>query len=298
MPSHIFTRLGKWPDSIDANRESLAAAQDYSLRRWGEGVAWDQSLHAMDYLEYAYLQLRQDHAAKQLVDDVNVFREAMPTTLPAAYAMAAIPARYAVERRDWPLAANLSLPPAAIPWSSYPWTKAMISYARALGAAQTGDVAGARTEIERLQSAHDALAALNKYWADQIEAQRLAATAMLFHAQGQNEEALAEMTQASELEASMDKHPVTPGSIVPARELLGDLLLQINRPAQALTAYRQTLATDPNRLRSVYGAAKAAASAGDSATARAYYEQLVLLEGHADSETPEVAEAKDYLGQR
>ena len=297
MPSHIFTRLGKWQDSVDANRSSLAAAQDYALRHYGAGVAWDQSLHAMDYLEYAYLQLRQDHAAKQLVDDVNAFREATPATLPAAYAMAAIPARYAVERRDWPLAANLSLPSAAIPWSSFPWTKAMISYARALGAAQTGDVARARTEIEQLQLAHDDLVVRNKYWADQIEVQRLAATSMLSHAQGQDEEALAELRQASDLEASMDKHPVTPGSIVPIRELLGDLLLQLNRPAQALTAYQQTLATDPNRLRSVYGAAKAAASSGDSATARAYYEQLVFLEGHADSETPEVAEAKAYLRQ-
>ncbi|HEX9168390.1 MAG TPA: hypothetical protein VF886_05595, partial [Roseiarcus sp.] len=105
MPSHIFTRLGKWQESVDANRQSLAAGQDYSLRHWGEGVAWDQSLHAMDYLEYAYLQLRQDNAAKQLVDDVSAFREATPPTLGAAYAMAAIPARYAVERRDWPLAA-------------------------------------------------------------------------------------------------------------------------------------------------------------------------------------------------
>ena len=119
----------------------------------------------------------------------------------------------------------------------------------------------------------------------QIEVQRLAAASMLSHAQGQDEEALAELRQASDLEASMDKHPVTPGSIVPTRELLGDLLLQLNRPAQALTAYQQTLVTDPNRLRSVYGAAKAAASVGDSATARAYYEQLVFLEGHADSET-------------
>ena len=120
---------------------------------------------------------------------------------------------------------------------------------------------------------------------------------MLSHAQGQDEDALAELTQASDLEASMDKHPVTPGGIVPARELLGDLLLELNRPTQALKVYEQTLATDPNRLRSVYGAAKAAASAGESATARTYYEQLVLLEGHADSEGPEVAEAKAYLGQ-
>jgi tetratricopeptide (TPR) repeat protein len=298
MPSHIFTRLGKWQESVDANRQSLAAGQDYALRHWGEGVAWDQSLHAMDYLEYAYLQLGQDHAAKQLVDDVSAFREATPPTLGAAYAMAAIPARYAVERRDWPLAANISLPQAAISWSSFPWTKAMISYARALGAARRGDVAGAQAEIEQLQSAHDALVARNKYWADQIEVQRLAATSMLSRAQGQDEEALAELTQASDLEASMDKNNVTPGSIVPSRELLGDLLLELNRPAQALSAYEQTLATAPNRLRSVYGAAKAAASAGDSATAKAYYQQLVVLEAHADGDTPELHEAKAYLGEQ
>lgn len=298
MPSHIFTRLGKWQDSVDANRQSLAAAQDYALRHWGEGVAWDQSLHAMDYLEYAYLQLRQDHAAKQLVDDVNAFREATPPTLPAAYAMAAIPARYAVERRDWALAANLSPPQATSQWSSFPWTKAMISYARALGAARTGNVAGARAEIAQLQTAHDALVARNKYWADQIEVQRLAAASLLSRAQGQDEEAVMELTQASDLEASMDKHPVTPGGIVPTRELLGDLLLELNRPGQALRAYEQTLATDPNRLRSVYGAARAAASTGDSATAKAYYQQLVLLEAHADGGTPELGEAKAYLGER
>jgi tetratricopeptide (TPR) repeat protein len=298
MPSHIFTRLGKWQESVNANRESLAAGQDYSLRHWGEGVAWDQSLHAMDYLEYAYLQLRQDKAAKLLVDEVGAFREATPPTLPAAYAMAAIPARYAVERRDWALAANLSLPQAAIPWSSFPWTKAMISYARALGAARTGDVTAAQTEIGQLQSARDALVTRNKYWADQIEVQRLAATSMLSHAQGQDEEALSDLTQASDLEASMDKHPVTPGSIVPTRELLGDLLLELNRPAQALRAYEETLATDPNRLRSVYGAAKAAASAGDAATAKTYYQQLILLEAHADGDTPELHEAKAYLEEQ
>jgi tetratricopeptide (TPR) repeat protein len=252
----------------------------------------------MDYLEYAYLQLRQDHAAKQLVDDVNAFREATPPTLPAAYAMAAIPARYAVERRDWALAANLSPPQATSQWSSFPWTKAMISYARALGAARTGDVAGARAEIDKLQSDHDALVARNKYWADQIEVEQLAASSLLSRAQGQDEEAVAELTQASDLEASMDNHPVTPGGIVPTRELLGDLLPELNRPAPALRAYEQTLATDPNRLRSLYGAVKAAASAGDSTTAKAYYQQLVLLEAHADGDTPELHEAKAYLGEQ
>jgi tetratricopeptide (TPR) repeat protein len=160
------------------------------------------------------------------------------------------------------------------------------------------EISQAQDWIEQLQSAHDALAARNKYWADQIEVERLAAASMLSHAQGRDEEALGELTQASDLEASMDKHPVTPGGIVPVRELLGDLLLELNRPAQALKAYEQTLATDPGRLRSVYGAAKAAASAGDSAAAKTYYQQLVLLEDHADSKIPEIAEAKAYLRQR
>jgi tetratricopeptide (TPR) repeat protein len=297
MPSHIFTRLGKWQDSVEANRASLAAGQDYAVRQYGEGVAWDQSLHAMDYLEYAYLQLGQDHAAKRLVDEIVAFRKTASKSLPAAYAIAAIPARYAVERRDWLQAANLSPPPLAFDWDAFPWTKAMITYARALGAARTGDVASAQIEIEHLQAVHDSLIGRDSYWADQIEVQRLAATAMLAHAQGKVEEALAGLRQAGDLEASMEKHPVTPGGIVPMRELLGDLLLEVNQPAQALIAYEQTLSADPNRFRSVYGAAKAADRAGDPARAKAYYQQLAVLGSHADAERPELAEAKVYLGQ-
>ncbi len=195
------------------------------------------------------------------------------------------------------LAAKLSQPPLAFDWDVFPWTKAMITYARALGAARTGDVANAQIEIEHLQAAHDSLIGRDRYWADQIEVQRLAATAMLAHAQGKDEEALAGLRQAGDLEASMDKHPVTPGGIVPMRELLGDLLLEVNQPAQALIAYEQTLSTDPNRFRSVYGAAKAADRAGDSARAKAYYQQLAVLGSHADTEKPELAEAKAYLGQ-
>ena len=190
MPSHIFTRLGKWQDSVDANRASLAAGQDYALRHYGAGVAWDQSLHAMDYLEYAYLQLGQDHAAKELVDDVDAFREATPATPPPLM-------QWRPFRRAMPWSEGIGswrrtfhFRRRQCPWSSFPWTKAMISYARALGAAQTGDVARARTEIEQLQSAHDDLVARNKYWADQIEVQRLAAASMLSHAQGRDAEAL------------------------------------------------------------------------------------------------------------
>ena len=297
MPSHIFTRLGKWQDSIEANRASLASGEEYALRQYGEGVAWDQSLHAMDYLVYAYLQLGQDRAAKQVVDEVVAFRKSATQTLPAAYAIAAIPARYAVERRDWAQAANLSPPPLTFAWDVFPWTKAMITYARALGAARTGDVAGAQAEIGRLQAAHDAVISRNKYWADQIEVQVLAATSMLARAQGRDEEAIALLGQAADLEASMDKHPVTPGGIAPARELLGDLLLELNQPARALMAYEASLGADPNRFRSVYGAAKAADRAGEPARAKAYFGQLALLARAADTERPEIVEAKTYLRQ-
>jgi hypothetical protein len=225
MPSHIFTRLGKWEDSVKSNRAAAAAGQDYARQRFGEGVAWDQSLHALDYLEYAYLQLAQDDAAKRVVDEVNAFHKATPEVMVSGYAMAAIPSRYAVERRDWKLAASLSPPPLAFPWDKFPWTMAMITFSRALGAARTGDLAAAQTEIDHLRSAHDALIEKNKYWADQVEVQIEAASAMLARAQGNNDEALAGLRKAADLEASMDKHNVTPGAIVPTRELLGDLLL-------------------------------------------------------------------------
>jgi hypothetical protein len=296
MPSHIFTRLGKWQDSVSANRAAAAAGQVYAMKQYGEGVAWDQSLHAMDYLEYAHLQLAQDQAAKQVVDQVMAFRKAAPESLGAAYAAAAIPARYAVERRDWPQAAALSIPPLAFSWEKFPWTKVLIAYARALGAARTGDIAGAQAEIEQLQAVRGALLGRSKYWSDQVEVQRLAAAAMLARAQGKDTEALAGMRQAAELEASMDKNNVTPGGIVSARELLGDLLLELDQPTEALTAYEQSLSTDPNRFRSLYGAANGAVRSGDVAKAKTYYQQLATLGEHADTARPELVEAKTYLG--
>ena len=295
MPSHIFTRLGQWQDSIRSNRAASEAGQTYAARVFGEGVAWAESLHAMDYLAYAHLQLAQDHEAKKVLEQIIAFRKVAPEALAAAYALAAVPARYAVERRDWAQAAALSLPPIAFPWDKYPWTSAMVTFSRALGAARTGDFGGAQAEIERLGSARDAIIQKDKYWADQIEVQRQAAVAILAHVQGKDEEALAQMQSAARLEASMDKHPVTPSPVVPARELLGDLLLEINQPTQALSEYEQALTKDPNRFRSVYGAAKAAERAGDAAKAKAYYQTLAALGGNADGERAELAEAKAYL---
>ena len=297
MPSHIFTRLGKWQDSIDSNRAAASAGQDYALRQYGKDVAWDQSLHAMDYLAYAYLQLAQDGAAKLLVDEIVAFHVAMPESMAAAYALAAIPARYAVERRDWMQAAALSLPSLPFDWDRFPWTAAMVTYARALGAARTGNIAGAQIEIDRLRAMRETVLATSKYWADQIEVQRLAAMAMLARAQGKDAAAVADLRSAAELDTSMDKNNVTPGAVVPTRELLGDLLLELNQPADALNAYELALAVDPNRFRSVYGAAKAADRAGDPAKAKTYYRQLALLGSHADTKRPELVEAQVYSGQ-
>jgi tetratricopeptide (TPR) repeat protein len=295
MPSHIFTRLGQWQDSIRSNRAASQAGQTYAAQQFGEGVAWAESLHAMDYLAYAYLQLAQDREAKNVLDQIIGFRKVAPEAPAAAYALAAVPARYAVERRDWPQAAALSLPALAFPWDKYPWTSAMITFSRALGAARAGDFGGAQAEIDRLGSARDAASQKDKYWADQIEVQRQAAAAILAHVRGKDEEALAEMQSAAKLEATMDKHPVTPSPVVPVRELLGDLLLEMNQPTQALSQYEESLTKDPNRFRSVYGAAKAAERAGDAAKAKAYYQQLAALGSNADGDRPELTEAKAYL---
>jgi tetratricopeptide (TPR) repeat protein len=294
MPSHIFTRLGKWQESIDTNRKSVDTAQAYALRQFGEGVVLAESMHAMDYLEYAYLQLAQDRAARKVIDDMTRFRETAPQ-MTSGFAMAAMPARYAIERRDWTAAATVSVPTIAFPWERFPWTTAMISFARALGEARTGDFAGAETDIDNLRAARDALREKNKYWSDQVAVQHLEAVAILAHAEGKDEEALAGMRKAVDLEASMDKHPVTPGAIVPSRELLADLLLELNQPAEALAAYEQTLTTEPNRFRSVYGAAKAAEGTGDAAKARSYYQQLADLGSHADTDRPELVEARARL---
>jgi tetratricopeptide (TPR) repeat protein len=297
MPSHIFTRLGQWQDSIRSNRAASEAGQTYAAQQFGQGVAWAESLHALDYLAYAHLQLAQDHEAKKVLDQITAFRKVAPEGPAAAYALAAVPARYAIERRDWPQAAALSLPPLAFPWDKFPWTSAMVTFSRALGAARTGDFGGAQAEIDRLASARDASSQKDKYWADQIEVQRQAAVAILAHARGQDEEALAELENAAKLEATMDKSPVTPSPIIPMRELLGDLLLEMNQPAQALSEYEQSLTKDPNRFRSVYGAAKAAEHSGDAAKAKAYYQKLAALGRNAESDRPELAEAKAYLRQ-
>jgi tetratricopeptide (TPR) repeat protein len=295
MPSHIFTRLGMWQQSIDSNRAAHAAALAYVQKTLGPESFDTETVHTMDYLEYAYLQTAQDREAKEVVDELTSFRHSAIPNLPAAYAVAAIPVRYALERRDWPAAAALGEPVVGFPLDRFPWAEAIIAYARALGDARTGNIGGAEAEIARLQSLKDKLKGNDTYWANQVEVQRLAAAGILAHVRGDDKEAVALVRAAVDLDTAMDKHPATPSSVLPARELLADLLLELNQPAAALFEYRAMLSTDPNRFRSLLGEARAAKQTGDSATARDAYRKLVGLSKSGGPGRPELAEANSYL---
>jgi hypothetical protein len=295
MPSHIFIRLGLWQEAIDSNRASAAAAREYGLKAF-PGRAWFQELHALDYLAYAYLQGAQEREAKGVLDELLVIQKAEPEDGISAYALTAIPARYALERRAWTEAASLTLHPTTFPWSRYHWAEANVYFARALGAARSGNIVSARKEVEQLQSLRDTLAeAKQSYWAEQVEIQRRAAAAWLAYAEGQHEQAVTLMRSAADLEDATEKHPVTPGPILPARELLGDLLLELKHPAQALGEFEASLRASPNRFHGLSGAARAAQQAGDAEKARRYYAQLVSLSEHGDTARAALTEAQSFL---
>ena len=278
----------------NSNRTAHAAAVAYVRKTLGPESFDTETVHTMDYLEYAYLQTAQDREAEAVVDELTSFRQSTAPNLPTAYAVAAIPVRYALERRDWPAAAALSGPMIGFPLERFPWAEAMIAYARALGDARTGNFAGAAAEIGRLQSLEDKLKG-NDYWANQVEVQRLAAAGILARVQGDDKKAVALVRTAADLDATMDKDPATPSSVLPARELLADLLLELNQPAEALVEYRAMLSTDPNRFRSLLGEARAAKQTGDSAAAHDAYRKLVTLSKPVGAARPELAEAKSYL---
>jgi len=270
MPSHTFTRVGMWQESINTNLRS----KDEAMRTG----ALAEALHASDYATYAYLQLRRDSAAKAIVDslpayaarfDVDAVTGAAPGSA-GVFALAAIPARYALERRDWKMAASLR--PTA---TAFPYTEALTYFARSLGASHTGNVADARAGIDSLGAIRERLLAQKEnYWAEQVAIQRLAAQGWLDLAEGRRDSALARMREASAREDATEKAAVTPGPLAPAHELTGDLLMELGRPADALTEYRLTLAKEPGRLRSLLGAMSAAGKAGDRRAASAYAAQI------------------------
>ncbi|MBI5600208.1 MAG: hypothetical protein HY944_01430 [Gemmatimonadetes bacterium] len=290
MPSHIFTRLGLWGDAITSNIASAAVARAYATKAGMPG-AWDQELHALDYLMYAYLQGAQDRRAAQVLQRVQSVAHAEPPVHAAAYALAASPARYVLERHDWRAAAALVLPHTNIRWESYRWSESIIYYAAALGAARTGDLQRARQQVQALESRYLELRGKDKY-AGLIEAQRQAAEGWIAQVEGRAEEAASLLRSAAELEESIEKHPVTPGAVLPARELLGDLLMVQNKPAEALQAYEATLKYSPGRFNSVAGAMRAAEAAGDRTAARRHAGRLLALAASADTERPEIGDAR------
>jgi tetratricopeptide (TPR) repeat protein len=298
MPSHIFTRLGLWQESIQSNLASAEAARKHVALSHPGAASFDQ-LHALDYLVYAYLQGAEDQKARQILDQAALLSKVDASVLAASYAFTAIPARYSVERRRWSDAAKLELHPLDFPWEQFRYSEALIYFARALGAARSGDPAAARKEVDKLSAIQKALVESNQgYWAGQVEIQRRSAAAWLAHAEGNDQEALALMRSAAELEASTEKHPVTPGPIVPARELLGDMLLELKQPEEALREFETSLGDSPNRFNGLYGAARAAELSGDKKKAGDYYAKMVTLTAHADSDRPELQKIREFVARK
>jgi hypothetical protein len=285
MPSHIFTRVGAWTESAATNRR----AADVALK----GNEPDQALHAMDYMTYAYLQLGRDADARKVYDEaMRVTGTTVRQTAP--YAIAAMQARYALERGAWSDAAKLE--PIALA-KLYPFAEANTYLARALGAARSGDAAAARADLARIAQRRGVLKeAKNEYWATEVEVMRLAASAWIALAESRSEQALADMRQAADLEDRNDKHLVTPGRILPARELLGEMLFELKRPAEALREFEASQVREPNRFRGLHGAALAAAQAGDRAKAKFYYHRLLELAAQGDAR-PELSAARTWLAQ-
>jgi hypothetical protein len=287
MPSHIFTRRGLWQESIKSNLESASAAKNQ----------FDQ-LHAMDYLAYAYLQLAQDLKAKRVLEDMNAIPKITFEHFVPGYALAAIPARYAIERRRWDEAATLTPRPADFPWSRFPQSESITVFARGLGAARSGNPTQARQDIDRLKAIRGNLAqGKQSYWEEQVNIQAKIVEAWVAYGEGQKDEALRLMRAAADAEDATDKHPVTPGPLVPARELLGEMLLEANHHTEALKEFETSMRIEPNRFRGFYGAAKAAQLSGDGNKAKTYYTKLLTLCENADADREELREAKVFLGK-
>ena len=279
MPSHIFTRTGNWQESIDSNIAAAAAA-----RREGQTA---EELHASDYLTYAYLQTGRDDAARRILDSL---REIASRFDPKAvlngaggpsvgyFALAAIPARCALERQEWEQAVQLPLRE-----TPFPYTDAMTWFARGLGAARLGQATAARESENALKQIQERLLRSGEnYWAREVEIQKLTIGAWAALAEGMKEEALRQMKEAAELEDGTEKNVVTPGPLAPARELLGEMLLEMKEPAQALVQFEATLKNEPERFRSLYGAAHAAQLSGSRDTSQKYFREVLKVCAHAD----------------
>ncbi len=285
MPSHIFTRVGAWKESIESNRESARVAGDKAFDKW----------HAYDYMVYAHLQLGQDRAARAVVREAldNPARVDHPAS---GYAYAAMPARLAIERAAWKEAAALPLFEAdKFPWKKYPFTEAINAYARGIGAAMSGDAPAARAQAERLQALRGAMKV--PYWVEEIGIQAEVVRALALCAEGNRPSCVSTLSAAAAREDATEKHAITPGRLVPSRELLAYVVLEGGDAASALREFETVLQRDPNRLRAFAGAAQAAERSGDKRKAAEYAAKVVELTASADTQLAEIAYAKQVLGR-
>ena len=275
MPSHIFTRLGLWDQCIESNLASVSSALCYAEQAKIKGH-WDEELHGLDYLVYGYLQKGEDAMALKELNYLKTIREVSPLNFKTAYAFAAIPSRYVLERKKWNEAAGMQLHPVDYPWEKFPWQKSIFHFARLLGLINLNRLQEAGSELDTLNSLYQVLNGQKEKLmeARQVEVQIKTAEAWILFRQGKNNDALALMNLAADLEDGMEKHPVTPGEVIPARELLADMLLQMDQPKAALETYQACLQTHPNRFNSLWGAAAAARNAGDQTTSNKYEELL------------------------
>ena len=285
MPSHIFTRIGYWKESIDSNKVAERVAKEAS--------DFHDQLHAMDYQVYAFLQLGQDADAKAVMDQMTTVTGFTETFLVGPYALAVSPARYALERGDWKAAAELNVRPSPLPH-----VQAVTYFARAIGAARSGRPDAAQSEIAKLGELRETLRGKDAYWTEQIDIQQKVASAWELYAEGKYDDALKAMSAAADAEDKTEKHPVTPGAPIPARELYGTMLLERGMAPDALAAFEAVLKKEPNRLGAYAGAARAAAKAGDTAKARQHAEKVVAIAANADQARTDVSDAREFLKSR
>ena len=295
MPSHIFTRLGMWDESIAANGASAEASRAYAAMRHRDATEAEE-LHALDYMAYSYLQEARDTEAKKIVEHAAKVRKTNPELeFSAAYALAAIPTRYAFERNDWAAAATLTIP--NLPhWSSFPFMEALIEYGHALGRAHTGDLDGAHKAIARMQQLRDATKDPKfDYFKNHLDLQMQAASAWVAASEGKKSEAIEMLHRAADAEDILGKHPVSPGAFVPIREQLGSLLLEVGQSEQAQHEFEAALKIYPGRFRGLYGAARAAEQNGDKENASRYYAKLAAQTANATGSRDELNHVREFL---
>ena len=294
MPSHIYTRLGMWNESVDSNLAAAEASRAYSTIRHRDAIEAEQ-LHALDYLVYSYLQQAQDASAKKIVEFVATVRKTNPELeFSAAYALASMPARYALERNDWASAATLEIP--NVPhWATFPFMEALVEYAHALGSAHTGDLDGARKAIARMQQLRDATKDEKfDYFKQQLELQMQAASAWIAYSEGKKDEAIDALRRSADAEDVLGKHPVSPGALIPIREQLGTLLLEVGRAKEAGAEFRAALKIYPGRFRGLYGAALAAEQSGNNQSAQSLYAKLAAQTAKSDAARDELKRIREF----